>query len=464
MKKILCAAIALMIAVVPAGCGKKKPKEEASAATNVTVYEAGKGNVDNTVSYTGTIAEGDCVSITAKVSAKVEAIYAEEGDFVQAGTVLAKLDATDLQLAYNQAKASYNSAVASYDMTANASTKQSETSANQRLTQAQIEYNDALASYNRQKELYDSDAAVVAAQNALTDAQNNYDRTKQLYEMGSATKVQLDSAETAVQNAKANLDSASSNKETALETARTRLENAQLSLNSAQENKDLQVGVVNQKTIASAKAGVDSAKAALDIAANNLKNTSIVSPISGYVSAKNIVKGQMASPGVEIFSVKNDKMVEAEINVTESDISFITVGSAAEVTVKAADAGTIVGTVTVANPTKDSKTGLYKVKVSVPNDDGKIKVGMIADIKLTLNTSENTITVPSEAVMQDGEEFYVYVASGDGTTASKAVVEKGIENAEKTEIVSGIKAGDKIIVKGKEYLSEKNNKIKITEE
>jgi len=64
--------------------------------------------------------------------------------------------------------------------------------------------------------------------------------------------------------------------------------------------------------------------------------------------------------------------------------------------------------------------------------------------------------------MQDGEEFYVYLADKEGKTAVRAIVKKGIENSEMTEIVNGVKSGDKVIVKGKEFLSEKNNKIKIT--
>lgn len=410
-KKILCAALALMIAVIPAGCGKKEDKDGAQeAATNVTVYEAGKDTVKNSVSYNGTIVEGEYTSISAKVSAKVEAIYVEEGDYVQAGTVLAKLDSTDLRLSYNQALASYNSALASYDMTANASSVQSQTSASQALSQAQIAYNDA---------------------------KQNLDRTQQLYDMGAASKVQLESAQSAEQNAK-------------------------LALNSAQQNMDLQSGVVNEKTIAAAKAGVDAAKAALDIAANSLNNTSIVSPSAGYVSSKNIVKGQYAAPGVEIFAIKNSDTVEAEINITESDIPFVTVGTTAEVTVKSSDTGKFTGTVSMVNPTKNAQTGLYKVHIAIPNGEGKIKVGMIADITLTLKESESVISIPSEAIMQDGDEFYVYLADAEGKTAVKTVVEKGIENSEMTEITNGVNAGDKVILKGKEYLSEKNNKIKIT--
>lgn len=464
MKKSLCAALAAVLAISCAGCGKKQDeKQESQTATNVSVYDVEAQDVVREVSYTGEISAKDCVSVNSKVSAKVSQICVEAGEFVTAGTVLAVLDDTDLKLSYNQALAGYNSANAAYDMTANATMKQSETSANQNLEKAQIEYNDAVSAYNRQKELYDNDTSIVAAQNALNDATGNLERTKELYEMGSVSKTVYDAAVTSQQNAAANLESTKSSVKTAYESAKTRVDNAKLNLDSAKENRDLQVNVVSKKTIASAKASAESAKASLDIAANNLANTKITAPIDGYVASKNIIVGQTATPGVEIFSIKNTGMVEAEINVTEADIPYVYVGTEAKVTVKSSNLDTIFGTVTSVNPTKDDKTGLYNVKVSIPNEDGAINAGMFADIALTLQKSENTVAIPTESILQDGEEFYVFVALADGKTSEKRIVKKGIENAETTEIKEGINLGDKVIMKGKEYLSETNNSIKITE-
>jgi len=458
----MCLAVALIISAT--SCGKKQEKKETEdvSSINVTTASAALDNVGRIVSYNGDITAGDYVSVTTKVSAKVSDIYIKEGDYVTSGTVLAKLDSTDLKLAYNQALANYNNAMAGYDMTANASTKQAETAAEQRLAAAELEYNDAVNSYNRQKELFDNDSATITAQNALNDAKQNLERTKQLYEMGAVSKVQYDSAVTAVENAQAALESVSSNAQAAMDAAKTRMDNAANNLAAARENRDLQVGVLSEKSIASAKAATDTAKATLDIASNNLKNATITAPISGYVSAKNIEKGQMASPGIEIFAIKNTGYVDAEINVTEADIPYVAVGTPANVTIKSAGLSEIEGTVSAVNPTKNAQTGLYSVKIAIPNESGSIKAGMFADISLTLQMNENVISIPSEAIMQDGEEFYVFVASADGKTSEKRVITKGIENAETTEILTGISEGENIIIKGKEYLSDKNNKIKIT--
>lgn len=465
MKKIICLLLAVSVVVAACSCGKKEETEAVEEPkTNVTVFEAGKGNVKNNVSYTGTVVEGDYASITAKTSARVKSIMAEEGDYVKAGAVVATLDDTDIRLSYNQALAGYNSAVASYEMTLNASTEQARLAAEQGVESAQLEYNSALDAYNKQVEKNNANLITATAKNALEDAKHNLERTQALFDMGAATQVQLDAARLAVENAQVGYDNSAINQKDALDGARTRLEGAELALRLAIENRDLQTGVVAEKTIATAKAGVETAKASLEMAQNNLNNTKIVAPISGYISAKNIEKGQMVSPGIELFSVKNSDIVEVEINITEADIPFVKVGTETEIKVKSSDLKPIKGTVSMVNPTKSPKTGLYKVHIAIPNEESKLKIGMIADISLTLNESKNTITIPTEAIMQDGDKFFVYIADKDGKTATKAEIEKGIESADTTEIKKGIKNGDKIIIKGKEYLSEKNNKIKITNE
>lgn len=444
------------------GCGSSQEAAPVSdSAVNVTVYTVGSNDIQNSVSYTGEIKEGDLAGVSSKVSAKVTGIYADEGSYVNAGDILATLDDTDIRLSYNQALASYNSAKANYDMVANSTTVQSETQARQAVERAQIEHDDALAAYEREKILYDGDTSLIAARNALNDANLNYDRMKQLFDLGSISQVELDSAKTAAQNAQASVSSLEASKQASLENAKTRYANAVASLNSAKETLELTVNVTNEKSTSVSKANVDSAKAALDIASNNLANTTITAPISGYISAKNLTKGQLVSPGVEIFTIKNTHNVEVEFSVTESVISSVKVGTPAIISVKSAGIDNIAGTVTSLNQTKDAMTGLYSVKVSIDNSNNAIKVGMFADVSLTLDSISGALTIPLDAVIQDGDSAYVYVANG--TTAIKRDIVTGVSDGENTEVISGLSAGEQIVVKGKDYLSEKNNLINITQ-
>lgn len=410
------------------GCSKSETagaEAEETSGVNVTIYEVTKDNINASVNYTGEIVGLESTSVSAKVSGEARTINVKEGDYVKAGTTLLTIDSTTYQLAYNQAKAAYNSALAgkksadaSYNSVTGGSTQQTLNQLETALNGAKLAYDNALDIYNKQKVLYD---------------------------MGAISQIEFNSY-------------------------KTNLENAKLNYESAQSSYNLTKNVVANETKQSAQAGVDSAdagiaqaKAALDIAANNLKNCSVTAPISGYISQKNINKGQMVSPGVGIFSITNTSSVEIAIKVTESVIPLINVGTKANVGVQSLKLENIEGTVSSVNPVKDAMSGLYTVKISISNEEGTLKEGMIANIILITEESQDAIIIPANAVMQSDEEgYYVYITAGE--MAEKKIVEIGVDNGEYIEILSGINVGDKVIVDGKEYLAKDNMKINIVAE
>ena len=407
MKKIISVITACFILLSFAGCGKDKKTEQTSAATNVTISEAKNSDIASTMSYTGEIKASSSASVSSKVSGTVKSINAEIGDYVNAGAVLMTLDASTYQLSYNQARAAYNSAVAAYNNVKNGSNAQSQVSMNQNLANAQSAYDTALDNYNRQKSLFD---------------------------IGAVSQVALDAA-------------------------KTQLDNAKVALDTVKMSADLNQSVIAPQSEASAKAAVEQAKAAMDLAADSVANCIVKAPISGYIATKNTSVGQVASPGIEAFSIKDSESVDVEINVTESVIGSIHVGTEAKINIKSAELENIKGTVSVAGEAKNDATGMFTVKVSIPNSDGKIKVGMLADVLITTERVEDVLTVPADSIMQTDDECYVYTANGE--KAEKKVVETGVTDGESIEILSGLKLGDKVIVEGKEFISEKNNDIKI---
>ncbi|MGN0181705.1 MAG: efflux RND transporter periplasmic adaptor subunit [Candidatus Ornithomonoglobus sp.] len=516
-KQFTAAAAAICLLITAAGCGKKNmPEQEiASNATNVTVYEAGTEYIEDSVKYTGELKTSENTSTVSKVSAKIIKVNVKEGDYVHAGDILAELDSTDLQSSYNTALASYNSALASYNSVVNSSTKQATTSAKNSLNSAQLaynqalenynrekelyesgstlklaeqSYNDALSAYNREKELYDNDTSLISARNNLQTAEDNLANTKSLYEIGAVSKNEYDTAVTNVENLRASLESLESQKQASYENAysamvkaqenlsttrislsasydqaRNTLNNAENTLAQAKENIGL-TEVSNASSISTANAQLESARTALSTAKDNLDNTKIRAMSSGYIASKSAEIGQMASPGVELFAIKNTNTLMAEISVTESVIPLVHQGTKAIVSVQSAGVDGISGVVTLVNPTKDEKTGMYTVQVEVDNGEGKLNTGMFADVTLITDSTMNAVTIPSEAIILSGEESYVYVASADGTTAEKRTVVTGIETEDATEIVTGIEIGDRVIVSGQDYLSEQNNEINIVTE
>ncbi len=420
-KKIKCVATVLILTAALTACSNNTDTPVTDTAVNVTVDKVTLGDIASTVSYTGDIKTENSASVAPKASGTVSKIYAEVGDYVKAGSVLFTLDSSSYSLAYNQAKAAvksaeaaYNSAIAAYNNVKNGSNAQSKVNMNQTLATAQSNYDTAFDNYNRQKALYD---------------------------IGAISQVALDSAKTALDNAKLALDTAKA---------------------SAQLNSD----VIAPQSEASAKAGIEQAsaavaqaKAAADIASNNLANCTVKAPISGYIASRNIQIGQMASQGMEAFSIKGSDDLEVEINVTEAVIGHINAGSPATVNVKSANLTDIHGAVKVVGNAKNDITGMYTVKISIPNTDEKIKVGMIADVIITTDTATNVLIAPHSAILTDRGETYVYIA--DGNRAIKRSVVTGISSSDMIEITSGLSEGDTVICDGKEFLSETNDTVNI---
>ena len=298
-----------------------------------------------------------------------------------------------------------------------------------------IAYNQALATYNsatngsallNRNQL---EAALSAAQIEYNNAKDNYNRQQVLYDAGGISKV-------------------------AFETAEIRLKNAEINLDTAKKSYEITVNNINVDA-------EKSAKAALEAASNNLNNTLIKAPISGYISTKSATIGQMAVQGSPIFVIKSTDVVNAEVSVTESVIPYITKETKATVSIESAGLNNIEGTVNVVSSVKSDTTGMYTIKVTLDNSENKIKVGMFADILLETESVENAMVIPNDSIMQTEDAYYVYVANGD--IAEKRVVTTGITNNEFTQIIKGLDKGESVIVSGKEYLSEKNNKIKIVE-
>lgn len=398
MKKIVAyIAILCLIITLLSGCSNKEI-EKPNTVTNVTVHKISANDINSEVNYTGEIKALEESDVAPKVTATIRSFNCELGDFVNVGDVLAILDDTDYQIAYNQALAAYNTAYGSFkQMTLQLSTA---------ISTAQIEYDNALLNYNRQKALYDAGAI----------------------------------------------------SQLALEGAETRLNTAELNLNSAKTNYDIAI----TSTYATAKASVDSAKAVLESATNNLNNTVITAPISGYVASKNGTLGQIVAAGNPMFSIKSTDVVNVEISVTESVIPYINIGTKASVSVSTASLNDIKGEVTVVNTVKNVQTGMYTVKIKIDNNDNLLKLGMMADVVIETQAKSGVIVIPSASIMQDDEAYSVYIVKDN--KAEKRTITIGITNNDFTEVITGLSAGETVVVSGKEYLSEENNAVNIVEE
>lgn len=461
MKKIPILLIAVMLTV--SGCGKKAPDigadKKENTATNVTVEKVGYNTIRSYATGTGEIKPSTEVSVSAKASGTVKSVNVALGDYVSAGQVVATIDKTDYQLSYNQALAGYNSALASYNNMVNGTQEQTKTQLKQQVDSAQLAYNTALSNYEREKKLYDNNTNLISARNALSTAETNYTNTQSLFNMGAASRIELDNAKTAYENAQAALTATENNLKANIESMKASLDNAEMALNTAKENYALTTNVVTPGNIKTAKASVDSAKASLDVAQNALNNTNIRATVSGYITSCPVVAGQNIAQGTPAVTIINSNSVNVEINVTESVIAKVTEGTEASISVSSAGISDMPGTVSEVSPSKDAQTGMYTVKINVPNDDGNLKGGMFADVSLLTESIENVLCVPSNSIISDKTGSYVYIVNKG--EAKKSKLETGAYDDNFTQVLSGVKENDEVITDGKEFITEEKNKVKI---
>lgn len=462
MKKIVLSIILALSVALFSGCSGKDVAEEVDETRiNVTTFSAKKGDIASSVSYAGTLEATEKVSVSARVSARAVEVLYNEGDYVEEGEVIINLDSTDIRLSYEQALAAYESANAGYNSVMNSTSKQQTSQANQALLNAQTAYSQAKSNYEREKILFENASQVKIARQGYEDAKAAYDRTLQLFNMGGASQIELDGAYSQMLSAQENCKTVEATSSAAYEAAQIALKNAENALKNAEENIKLTANAVSSSK-ETAAASVNQAKAALDIAANSLSSTSVTAPISGYISKIYVSRGQMVAAGSPAFEISNTDMIDAKIQVAESVIGLIHQGTDAKIQVASLGEEKIDGKVTGVNPVKDPQTGLYGVEIAVDNSDDKIKAGMLADITLTTSSSRDVIRIPTVALINESGEYFVYVE--EDSVAKKRKVVLGIADSIYTEIISGVKNGDNVIVEGKEYLSETNNQVNVTGE
>jgi len=228
----------------------------------------------------------------------------------------------------------------------------------------------------------------------------------------------------------------------AMQASQAQIQLADAKTNFARMDELYKVGGVSKAQWEQAKSAVDQAKLAYGNAA---ENTVLRSPISGFVTAKNYDNGDMTSPQLPVVVIQQIAPVKAVIGVSEQYYSYLKKGAAATLSVDALGKETFSGVVTNIFPTLDPVTHTVSTEIEVANKDLKLRPGMYARVHLDFGTKE-ALTVPDKAIVRQAGSGarYVYVFSG-GKAVYRAV-ELGQQQGDLYEVVSGLNAGDQVII------------------
>lgn len=186
---------------------------------------------------------------------------------------------------------------------------------------------------------------------------------------------------------------------------------------------------------------------------NMLENTTLVSPISGVVTARNYDNGDMCG-GLPIFVVQRINPVKITINVSESLYTYIKKGMEVAVEFDALPEQKFTAKVSRITPSIDAATRTFPIELVLANAKELIKPGMYARVIMNYGTRKN-IVVPDVAVVKQlgSGNRYIYVYKQDGTVAFQRV-ELGRRMNDKYEILSGLADGDEVVTSGQIALKD----------
>lgn len=199
----------------------------------------------------------------------------------------------------------------------------------------------------------------------------------------------------------------------------------------------------------SAAAAVASAVAARAETLARLNQTVVRAPVAGLVSSRTVVKGQIVAAGAELFRLVRDGRLELNAEVPETQLGLVRAGQAARVS--ADEAGTVSGAVRIVTPQVDPQTRLGLARIALPGG-AAFRPGMFARARIDVG-AQPALTVPQTAVLYREDKPGVFVIDANGRVRFRPVV-AGARAAGRIEVVSGLRAGERVAVQGAGFLAD----------
>ncbi|WP_026883222.1 efflux RND transporter periplasmic adaptor subunit [Clostridium akagii] len=251
--------------------------------------------------------------------------------------------------------------------------------------------------------------------------------------------------------------------ETALTDANTQLttDESATKVDATKVSSDKKTITDTNSKISDDKDSVTDASTALADANTAVNNQTVTSPIAGLVTSVDSVNGDSGQSGKSVVTVTDMNTMKVKVSVDELDISSVAAGQKATIKFDALTDKTFTGTVeSVAQAgTTTSNVTTYDVVVNISNPVG-IRLGMNADVTIAVQSKDNAIVIPEEALVESNSKKYVRVedsttSNGGQNTNSSSVsasnsklveITTGMETEDYIEVTKGVTTGEAILV------------------
>jgi Cu(I)/Ag(I) efflux system membrane fusion protein len=173
----------------------------------------------------------------------------------------------------------------------------------------------------------------------------------------------------------------------------------------------------------------------------------IASPISGVIAELGVREGAAVSPGQTLFRLVDLATVWVNAEIPEAQAGMVVPGSKVDARVPAYPDHAFLGRVGAILPEVSAATRTVRARIEVANPDGLLKPGMFATLHFASGNGKEHMLAPSEALIRTGTRNVVILALGDGRFRA-ADVEVGREAGGRSEILKGLKPGDRVVLSG----------------
>jgi len=402
---IVIAAIAFATACGSSGAqgnrggGPNANAEPSETPIAVTTVKTESREVPAVVQTTGSLVADETSNVAPKVAGKVINVGINVGDFVGQGTVIARIDDSDARRKLIAAEANVKKADAGI-----------------RQAEARLGLGPN-SSFNASSipEVRNANAQYQATLAELKQAEANEQRYRDLVQSGDTAMITYEQYRTA------------------RDTARARA-------NAAKENLDAQVNQAKQsnQAIASAQADAEAARTQVEIAKQEVTDTVVRAPFSGFVTVRDVAVGEFVSSSDVIATIIRSNPIKIQMQVAEADVPSILVGRGVSVQVDAYRERRFAGSVSAISPAIDTNSRSFVVEARIENPDNALRSGMFATARINKEGGSTGIFVPKSAV-------YNHVPTGsfrsfvivDGV-AKLRTVQLGSEEGDFVQILSGL--------------------------
>jgi multidrug efflux pump subunit AcrA (membrane-fusion protein) len=387
---------------------KKSGKRSFQTEIPVQISPAIRKQMTYSLSATGDIAPMMQVDLFPRVSGYLERIDVNLGDSVRQGQVIAQIDRTEFLQKVKEVEA--------------------------KVAQAKANLSE-LEAGSRPEELRQAEEALRQAQSRFDNAKLHRERVEALFKRQVISKKEADIAEMDYTVAEAQLAASQQNLKLVREGARQEVREG-----SRAKLKEMEALLAQEQI--------------------RLQNTLIIAPFQGEIIRKYIDAGALASPSTPIVNLVHTMTLKIVANVLEKDIPLLKPAMKAKIQTEAYPGKVFEGKVARINTGLDLNTRTLQAEIEIPNSSRLLKPGMFARIEVVLLEKPEVLAIPSNAVMENQGEKFVYLL--EGNKAARRPIVTGIEQDRFMEVREGLKEGDQVIVRGQEGIRE-NTTIRVIE-